>query len=208
MSTLAPTMAFWLIPPCSIIKLLIEVDVNYIFCNEYRLWRFKNGTFCACLVPFREPQWNEVAFFFFRYILIWSCWRLKSVYLSCSFGDLKSGLNCLKRKVSQHKEGPLSFFKANVQPVMECLETLSSEYYLFRLHLPLVHLFSMRCFNVFLKLGLKNAIDSSQHPSNDEMTRKLEAAIVSKYDGDPVSWSYIYVSRSEERIWNVSILLR
>ncbi|KAG1704403.1 Exocyst complex component 2 [Nymphon striatum] len=83
-------------------------------------------------------------------------WFLLENHNGTNFDDLKSGLNCLKRKVSQHKEGPLSFLKANVQPVMDCLDTLSN---------------------------LKKNIDSYEHETEEQSIEKLEAAINKSKEG-------------------------
>ncbi|CAG9829620.1 unnamed protein product [Diabrotica balteata] len=51
-------------------------------------------------------------------------WFLLENHQTTSFNDLKAGLNHLTRKVQSQKEGQLSFLKANLNSVMDQIDTL------------------------------------------------------------------------------------
>ncbi|XP_076322458.1 exocyst complex component 2-like [Tachypleus tridentatus] len=53
-------------------------------------------------------------------------WYLLENHHGASFDDLKAGLTCLRRKVTQHQEGPLSFLKSNVMAIVECFQVLEA----------------------------------------------------------------------------------
>ncbi|XP_028138176.2 exocyst complex component 2 [Diabrotica virgifera virgifera] len=53
-------------------------------------------------------------------------WFLLENHQTTSFNDLKAGLNHLTRKVQSQKEGQLSFLKANLNSVMDQIDTLTN----------------------------------------------------------------------------------
>ncbi|KAL3858816.1 hypothetical protein ACJMK2_009069 [Sinanodonta woodiana] len=55
-------------------------------------------------------------------------WYLLENHQQASFDDLKMGLNYMKRRSSHQSEGPVTFAKANLSGILDCLDSLTEMY--------------------------------------------------------------------------------
>lgn len=78
-------------------------------------------------------------------------WYLLENHHGASFDDLKAGLTCLRRKVTQHKDGPSSFLKSNVMSIVDCMDVLGA---------------------------LQAAVEKDKQALNADLTDRLEQAVV------------------------------